>query len=220
MFSINDSPAGGASRRSWLKKLGGVLGGGFLLGNSKAVARPQPAASPQGEYTFLGEIMMVAHNLTISGWLPCDGQILQINQNSALYALLGNQFGGDGRTTFALPDMRGRVMAYRGSAAVGGKAGTETHVLQASEMPAHYHGLAVSTALGTTSLAGTTGPAVHNFLADGGAGVPQYGNINTVNTALANVSEVAGGNQGHENRQPYISIRFLIAVQGIFPSRS
>lgn len=231
MSSIIDSSAGGSSRRSWLKKLGGVLGGGFLLGKSQAAAaaRPQSVAAPQGFDPFFGEIMLVSFAFAPKGWALCNGQLLPIAQNAALFSLLGTQYGGNGTTNFALPDLRGRVLAYAANGqAQGQKGGEETHVLLAAEMPPHLHGLASSTAPGTTALSGTTGPTVHHYLADSGV-VPQYGSAATINTALANspaanppvnVSSVVGTNQPHENRQPYLCLNYVIALTGIYPSRN
>ncbi|SDY20615.1 phage tail protein [Hymenobacter psychrophilus] len=227
MSSITDSPTGGSSRRSWLKKLGGVLGGGLLLGKSPAVAAaPLDVAAPQGNQPFLSEIMMVSFNFAPKGWALCNGQLLPINQNQALFSLLGTTYGGNGQTTFALPDLRGRVIAGVGdNVTLGQKSGADSQVLLATQIPPHVHGLKASTANGTTNLAGTSGPTVHNYLADNGGGAPQYGG--NLNTALANspaaappinVSSIAGGSQAHENRQPFTCLNYVIALQGIYPS--
>lgn len=227
MSSITDLPGRGSSRRGWLKKLGAVLGGGFLLGRSQvAAAGAQRVASPQGMEPFLSEIMLISFDFPPKGWALCNGQLLPINQNQPLFALLGTTYGGNGQTNFALPDLRGRVIAHTGTdMALGQKGGEERHVLLAAELPPHVHGLKASTANGTTNLSGTSGPTVHNYLADNGGGSPQYGA--EVNTQLANsptaippvnVSSAIGGNQAHENRQPYICLNYVIALQGIFPS--
>ncbi|PJJ52879.1 phage tail protein [Hymenobacter chitinivorans] len=227
MSSINDLPAGGFSRRSWLKKLGAVLGGGVLLGKSQtATAGSLNVASPQGIESFLSEIMLVSFNFAPKGWAQCNGQLLPINQNQALFSLLGTRFGGDGRVNFALPDLRGRVIAHSGNGLiVGDKGGEVAHVLLAAELPPHVHGLKASTATGTTNLSGTSGPTVHHYLADNGGGAPQYGgNVNTqlanspTATPPVNVSSAIGGSQAHNNMQPYISLNYVICLQGIFPS--
>ncbi|UOQ55656.1 tail fiber protein [Hymenobacter cellulosivorans] len=172
--------------------------------------------------------MLVSFNFAPKGWALCNGQLLPINQNQALFALLGTQFGGDGRTTFALPDLRGRVIVQSGNGRIVGERGGEAaHVLLATEIPPHVHGLKASTATGTTNLSGTAGPTVHNYLADNGGGAPQYGV--TINTQLANspaaggspavnVSSAVGGGQAHNNMQPFITLNYVICLQGIFPS--
>ncbi|TGE14485.1 phage tail protein [Hymenobacter elongatus] len=187
----------------------------------------QSVASPQTYEPFLSEIMLVSFNFPPKGWAFCNGQLLPINQNQALFALLGTTYGGNGQTTFALPDLRGRVIAHVGQGLVlGQKGGAEAHALLASEIPSHMHGLKVSTAVGTTALSGTAGPVVHHYLADNGGGAPQYGGSS--NTVLAssttaptvNVSSSAGGSQPHENRQPFLCLNYVIALQGIFPSQN
>jgi microcystin-dependent protein len=227
MSLLTNLPAAGSSRRSWLKKLGGVLGGGFLLGKSQAAAAgPLSVASPQGNESFLSEIMLVSFNFAPKGWALCNGQTLPINQNQALFSLLGTRFGGNGQTTFALPDLRGRVIVGDGNGLIlGEKGGTDSHTLLASQIPPHMHGIKASTARGTTPLSSTSGPTVFNYVADNGGGGPQYGD--NVNAALANspaatppvnISSSVGGNQPHENRQPFITLNYVIALQGIFPS--
>lgn len=173
--------------------------------------------------------MLVSFNFAPKGWALCDGQQLPINQNQALFSLLGTRYGGNGQTTFALPDLRGRVIAGAdggdGSGLpLGERAGADSHRLLATQIPPHVHGIKASAANGTTPLSGTV-PNGHNYVADNGGGSPQYGG--NVNTALANsltaptpvnVSSVVGGSQAHENRQPYLCLNYVIALQGIFPS--
>ncbi|WBA41133.1 phage tail protein [Hymenobacter canadensis] len=232
MSSTPDSLVGDSSRRSWLKHLGGLLTGGLLLGRSRPAAAAMPeAASPEGLTPFLSEIMLVSFNFAPRGWALCNGQLLPINQNQALFSLLGTTYGGNGQTNFALPDLRGRVLAPIGSngtatMALGERGGTESHTLLASQIPPHMHGMKCSTDLGTTPLSGTSS-TVHHYLADNGGGAAQYGS--TANTELAsfttavplvNVSSSMGGGQPHENRQPYLCLNYVIALQGIFPSAS
>ncbi|WP_308217152.1 tail fiber protein [Hymenobacter sp. DG01] len=219
-------PAGGSSRRSWLKKLGGVLGGSLLLGKSQAAAGAQRVASVQGTEPFLSEIMLVSFNFAPKGWALCHGQLLPINQNQALFALLGTTYGGNGQTNFALPDLRGRVIVSAGEGlTLGQRGGEQAHTLLATEIPAHIHAMKASPATGTTPLSGASGPTVHHYLADNGGGAPQFGY--DVNTALAsssvatppvNVSSMAGGSQAHTNMQPSICLNYIISLQGIFPS--
>jgi microcystin-dependent protein len=173
---------------------------------------------------FVGEIMPIAWNYPPPGCAFCDGQVLPINQNQALYSLLGTTYGGDGRTTFALPDMRGRVPIQDGNGyTLGQRSGEEFHTLTTGEMVPHVHGFKASAALGTTPLSGSTGPQVDNYLADSGSGSAQYGydpNVALASTLspAVNVTTNAGGSQAHENRQPYLCINFVIALRGVFPS--
>lgn len=229
MSSITNLPTDGSSRRSWLKKLGAVLGGGLLLGKSQAAAAtPLGVTETAGLNSFLSEIMLVSFNFAPRGWAMCNGQLLAINQNQALFSLLGTTYGGDGRTTFALPDLRGRVLVSDGgNFSLGQRGGTQSHTLLASEMPPHVHGIKASTATGTTSLAGTAGPTAHHYVADNGGGLPQYGTVASVDAQLAsstaspvvNISSAIGGNQPHENRQPFLCLNYVICLQGIFPSQ-
>jgi microcystin-dependent protein len=226
MFSSNDLPAGGASRRGWLKKLGGLVAGGALLGKSQpAAARStQSVASVDGLDSFLSEIMLVAFNFAPKGWALCNGQLLPIAQNQPLFSLIGTSYGGDGRNNFALPDLRGRVIVGSGSGFIAGQSGgEERHVLLASELPPHAHGMKTSTAIGTTNLSGIA-PTTTHYLADNGGGSPQYNDApntvlaNSTTPALVNISSATGGGQAHENRQPYLTLNYVICLQGIFPS--
>lgn len=167
---------------------------------------------------FLAEVRIVAFNFAPRGWAFCDGQILPINQNQSLYSLLGTTYGGDGRTTFALPDLRGRTPIHVGRSdggsehRLGQKSGEETHTLSANEMPQHRHLVNA-----TNSPAANDNPANHIL-----AGAPS-------NVYAARASAVAmgeslithvGGSQAHNNMQPYLSLNFCIALQGLFPSRN
>jgi microcystin-dependent protein len=161
---------------------------------------------------FLGEIRLVAFSRVPNGWAACDGQILPINQNQALFALLGTSFGGNGQTTFALPDLRGRTPRHTGAGVVLGEmAGEAAHTLNQNEMPAHVHelparsGAAIDTVPGGSAIA--AGPR-ETFARNGSPLVPMQG------------GRVAGsgGNQPHENRQPYATLQYIIAMQGVFPS--
>lgn len=165
---------------------------------------------------FLAEVRIVGFNFAPRGWAFCDGQIMPINQNQSLYSLLGTTYGGDGRTSFALPDMRGRVPIHVGSSngtdhREGQKSGEETHTLSAGEMPNHDH------ALQATSTNANTANPVGNMLAAANNQYRDPSNLTEVNTAtIANV----GGGQAHENMQPWIAVNFCIALQGLFPSRN
>ena len=162
---------------------------------------------------FLAEIRIFGFNFAPPGWAFCDGQILPINQNQSLYSLLGTTYGGDGETSFALPDLRGRTPVHVGSGFnQGQKSGEETHTLSAHEMPQHQHVLQAS------SNAGNLPAPSGQVLANGGRDV--YGaarNMTGMSTgAIANV----GGGQAHENMQPYLALNFAIALQGLFPSEN
>lgn len=167
---------------------------------------------------FLGEIKIVAFNFAPRGWAFCDGQILPINQNQSLYSLLGTMYGGDGRTTFALPDLRGRSPIHVGAAdggtnrALGSKAGEETHTLTGAETPAHTHPLN-----GTNDLATLNTPG-GNVPARGGSNF--YGDIPPATAMDAAAVSSTGGGQGHENMMPFLVLNFVIALQGIFPPRN
>ncbi|MVN75665.1 phage tail protein [Hymenobacter sp. HMF4947] len=168
--------------------------------------------------------MLVSFNFPPKGWAFCNGQLLPINQNQALFALLGTTYGGNGQTTFALPDLRGRVPMCFGQGAgltnrdLGEKAGTETVALSTAQI-AHTHSVQASTATGTTSVAGTTGPpSVRNYLADNGGGSAQYSNA--ANVTMADALSPVGGGQSHLNIQPVLGMNFVIALQGVFPSQN
>ena len=171
---------------------------------------------------FLAEIRIVGFNFAPRRYAFCDGQILPINQNQSLYSLLGTTYGGDGRTSFALPDLRGRTPIHFGSSNGGShrqgqKAGEETHTLSAAEMPQHNHQAKVSADLGTSAnplnnLWAQVTNTVGNLYADPGAVAPS----NEMSSPLVN----AGGGQAHNNMQPYLALNFCIALSGLFPSRN
>ncbi len=160
---------------------------------------------------FLSEIRIVSFSFPPRGWALCNGQLLPINQNQALFSLLGTTFGGDGRVNFGLPNLQGRVPIHVGNGHVlGERAGTETVTLNQTQLPQHIHS-ATATAAG-----GTTATPTNNLLASYLNG---YAPTTGANTTLAPGSITSvGGSQAHENRQPYLTINFCIALQGIFPS--
>lgn len=165
---------------------------------------------------YIGEIRMVSFPFAPRGWAQCNGQAMPINQNQPLFSLLGTTFGGDGRTTFLLPDFRGRTPLEPGTQAGnvynwGQRAGEELHTLVQNELPLHSH---VPQASGAGATVGTPSG---NFWA---TGVDQYA-ASPINTPMApNAIANAGGGQGHENRSPYLVVNFIIALTGIFPSRN
>jgi len=160
---------------------------------------------------FLAEIRMMSFVFAPKGWALCNGQLLPINQNQALFSLLGTTFGGNGQTNFALPDLRGRVPIHVGAAhTLGERAGEQAHTLSISEIPTHLH------VLNGTSATGTTQDATNNLLAV----VPGRAYTDAVSlTSLspATITNV-GGSQAHLNMQPFLTLSFCIALQGIFPS--
>lgn len=166
---------------------------------------------------FLAEVRIVGFNFAPRGWAFCDGQILPINQNQSLYSLLGTTYGGDGRTSFALPDLRGRVPIHVGSSngthhQLGQKSGEETHTLSAAEMPQHTHLLE-----GTNNPPTSDQPTGHVFARAAGTIYGEFGTPQAMgNGAVANV----GGSQAHDNMQPTLVLNFCIALQGLFPSRN
>jgi microcystin-dependent protein len=162
---------------------------------------------------FMGEIKIVAFNFAPKSWAMCNGQFLPINQNQALFSLLGTMYGGNGQTTFALPDLRGRGAIHQGQGFIEGQAGGQgVHTLTISEMPTHVHPMSGVSQDGTVQI--PTGA----FLATAGA-QPYHGATNLVAMDPASITNV-GGSQPHENRQPYLVLNFVIALQGAFPSRN
>ncbi|MDH3403859.1 MAG: tail fiber protein [Acidobacteriota bacterium] len=162
---------------------------------------------------FLAEIRMVGFNFAPRGWAFCDGQILPINQNQSLYSLLGTTYGGDGRTSFALPDLRGRTPIHVGDGhSLGQKTGEETHTLSAAEIPSHQHVAQASTA------DATAGTPSGNVLARSTS--PLYAGPTGLTALNALSVSSAGGGQAHDNMMPYLALSFCIALQGLFPSRN
>jgi microcystin-dependent protein len=163
---------------------------------------------------FLSEIRMFSFAFAPKGWALCNGQLLPINQNQALFSLLGTTFGGDGRVNFALPDLRGRVPIHVGSShTLGERGGEQAHTLSIAELPTHTH-----VVMGNGSNATTADPTANFFAAPSSALGSTYGtaeNLVAMNPGmLANV----GGSQAHLNMQPFLTMSFCIALQGIFPS--
>ena len=164
---------------------------------------------------FVGEIRVVGFNFAPIGWALCNGQLLPISQNTALFSLLGTTYGGDGRTTFALPNLQGRAAMHPGQGggltprSLGESGGAETESLSLAEMPMHNHALSAASGSATT---GT--PSGANSLAAGT--VNTYGAANN----MLPMGEVVGGSQPHNNMQPYQVLNYVIALQGVFPPRS
>lgn len=160
---------------------------------------------------FLSEIRMMSFDFAPKGWALCNGQLLPINQNQALFSLLGTTFGGDGMVNFALPDLRARTPIHAGSGhTLGERGGEQAHTLSIAELPTHTHAVSAS------SSAGNTVVATNAILAATPAQI--YADANNL-TMLHSGSVVnVGGSQAHLNMQPYLTLNFCIALQGIFPS--
>lgn len=198
-------------RRSFLGRLLFFAGSATLLGWPRR-------SQAQADESYLGEIMLWGGTFAPRGWAFCNGQLLPINQNTALFSILGTTYGGDGFTNFALPDLRGRVPIHFGqgpglsSRTLGSKGGEESHTLLLTELPSHTHVARGSSATGTSAV--PTGM----FPARSAAHVPQYGS--TVDTSLAPAAIAsAGGSQPHFNLQPYLTLNYVICLAGVFPSQ-
>ncbi len=164
---------------------------------------------------FLAEVRLFGFNFAPRGWAQCDGEILPINQNQSLYSLLGTTYGGDGRTSFALPDLRGRACMHEGNShALGQKSGEENHTLLIGEIPNHTHQLQ-----GYGDAADSNQATGRRY---GQAVLPIYHALSGSKTVNMNANAVgnAGTNTGHNNMQPFITVNFCIALQGLFPSRN
>lgn len=162
---------------------------------------------------FLGEIKIISWNFPPKGWTFCNGQLLPINQNQALFSILGTTYGGDGRTNFALPNLQGRMPVHVGDGIILGERGGETaHTVNISELPAHNH----------TPVGSSTNPPT----SPGAAGLLWSANNVSSFAGSANVAMnpacvlPVGGSQPHENMSPYLVLNFIIALQGIFPSQN
>ncbi|MGB8212458.1 MAG: tail fiber protein [Anaerolineales bacterium] len=161
---------------------------------------------------FLSEIKIFSFNFAPKGWAFCDGQLMSIEQNQALFALLGTTYGGDGIRNFGLPNLQGRVPFHMGNGhTLGEQGGEAAHTLNTSEMPTHTHIVKASSA------AASTGNPVGALWADGGKSIyASSGNTSMASQAISNTS----GGQPHDNMSPYLVLNFCIALQGIFPSQN
>jgi microcystin-dependent protein len=174
----------------------------------------------------MGQIEIFAFNYAPKGWALCNGQLLPINQNQALFSLLGTMYGGDGRVNFGLPDLRSRIPISFGQNVLGSRGGEESHTLIMGEMAQHTHTLngdATSTNVANTpGAAGSTvlGTTAGAITPTGTFTVNMYSTSNPTNTMAPAVVSNNGGNQAHANIQPYLTLNFCIALQGIFPSRT
>jgi len=171
---------------------------------------------------FVDEIRIFHFNFEVKGWARCDGQLMPISQNTALFSLLGTTYGGDGKSTFALPDMQGNAPMHPGQGPglslhdLGEMAGSETVTLLQSEIPAHSHNLMASTEDGVAGSL-TQGTTLANSL-----GGKLYQTVTNANLVGMNFNDLvpAGGDQPHNNMMPYLTLFFNIALQGVFPPRT
>jgi microcystin-dependent protein len=169
---------------------------------------------------FLAEMRLISFNFAPKGWALCNGQLMQINQNQALFSLLGTTYGGDGRVTFALPDCRSRVPIGQGPqfSTLGQRGGEEFHTVIQTEMPSHLHFANASTQLANSPFIVTASPASQNIPA--AITVAPYTGASNLTTLNPSSVTNTGGSQPHENRQPYTVLNMMIALQGVFPSRN
>jgi microcystin-dependent protein len=169
---------------------------------------------------YLGEIRIFSFNFPPKDWAFCNGQILSIQQNAALFSLLGTSYGGNGQTTFALPNLQSRVPIHMGQGSglsgytLGQIGGVEAVTVDSSQMPAHTHIASASSATANTTTASG------NLLGDVASPATVYGPPGALTTLASGSIGTAGNSQPHENRQPYLALNFCIALFGIFPSRS
>ena len=159
---------------------------------------------------FIGEVKMVTFNFAPKGWAFCNGQLLPINQNQALFSILGTTYGGNGQTTFALPNLQGRVPLHMGNGFTEGQVGGADSVTLTSNQAGHGHGV-------SATATATTNTAAGNFPATAGSNIYGTSPDTTMNAAVVGQ---AGGSQPHSNLQPYLVVNFVIALTGIFPSRN
>jgi microcystin-dependent protein len=170
---------------------------------------------------FVAEIRIFPFNFAPKGWAWCDGQLLPISQNTALFSLLGTTYGGDGKSNFALPDLQGRAPMHPGQGPglslhdLGETGGSEIVSLLESEMPSHSHGL-----MSTASFAGSANDPTGNVLAKAAAGLNAYTPPAALVAMSDNAIAPAGGDQPHNNMQPYLTLYFNIALQGVYPPRT
>ena len=167
---------------------------------------------------FLSEIRIFSFNFPPKGWAFCNGQFLPINQNQALFALLGTTYGGNGQTTFALPNLQGRSQLHFDNFTLGQAGGEVAHTITMSEMPQHLHTLSNNLALGGNAVNATQGAAAGKVWANNGKANWSTSAPNAAMhpSAVGNV----GGSQPHNNMMPYLVLNFCIALQGIFPSQN
>lgn len=174
---------------------------------------------------FIGEIRMFGGNFPPRGWAFCDGSLLSIAQNEALFVLLGTIYGGDGQTTFALPDLRGRVPLHQGTLAgnnyvMGQRAGVESVTLTAAQLPPHSHSASASTAPPPATGSGIQLDGATPYVPAAPAKPRFYAPAGSATVAMSGQAiQPSGGNQPHNNMAPFLALSFIIALEGIFPTQ-
>ena len=164
---------------------------------------------------FLSEIRIMSFGFAPQGWATCDGQLLPINQNQGLFSLLGTTYGGDGRVNFGLPDLRARTPIHVGSShTLGERGGEQAHTLSISELPTHTH------SANAANVTATAGNPSNTRMISQSAGANLYAGAANLQAMAPNAITSVGGSQAHENLQPYLTLTFCIALQGIFPSQN
>lgn len=208
-------PATPLARRDFFGRALAALGGA----SASRVAGAAPAEAALQQIEYIGEIRLFAGNFAPVGWEFCAGQLLPIAENEPLFTLIGTTYGGDGETTFALPDLRGRAPIHYGQGpglsnyAIGESGGGEEVTLTVNQIPVHNHGAGASSGNGTSDDPAGRVPARN------AAGVPQYG-ASPDNSLAAGALLPAGGSQPHNNMQPYLGINYIISLYGVWPSPS
>ncbi|WP_326981176.1 tail fiber protein [Chryseobacterium sp. MYb264] len=188
----------------------------MLLGVTTTSALKAQATEP-----FLGQIAFVPYNFVPKNWAACNGQLLPIVQNTALFSLLGTTYGGNGTTTFALPDMRGRVLVHEGQApggpttyTMGQAGGSESVTLTVTQMPAHSHTVNAVTTEGNQNIPTNSLPADTKLLDK------EYSDATANTTMKSTMISPTGGNQAHENRPPFLTLKCIISLTGVYPSQN
>lgn len=202
---------GTLERRDFLGRALAALSGVWL---ARGLASRKADAAPMQDLPYVGEIRMFAGNFAPVGWAFCNGSLLPISENETLFQIIGTTYGGDGQTTFALPDLRSRAPVHVGTSWVLGQSGgVENVTLTANQIPAHGHPAAAY------SLPGDASDPAGRVPARNAAGTPHYdGAIDTM--LAAGALQGAGGSQPHTNMQPYVGINFIISLFGVFPAQA
>lgn len=225
----SESAEANPSRRGFFGKLAAALGGaglvGSLFGGDTARAESREARlGPTGNHYF-GEIITVGFNYTPRGWAFCDGQLLPIAQNSALFALLGTDYGGDGRTTVGLPDLRGRVPIHSGQGdglsprSMGDEGGQEQVALDSDHIPSHSHNPSLSVSTDDADATAPDGNTLGVQPSSRGT-VPLYNDTGNRDGSISVDSSPVGGGRSHDNMPPFQTVNYIIALEGNFPPRN
>jgi microcystin-dependent protein len=197
-------------RRNFLARLFAAVAAGTWLGRA---SRADAATTLDDGQPYLGEIRMFAGDFEPYGWRFCDGQLLQIAENDALFALIGTTYGGDGQVTFALPDLRGRVPVHPFAIQLGETRGQESVTVTPAQVPAHSHDLRGTSGPGITSDPSGAVPAKNSL------GAPHY-SLGGDTTLAPGTLDPAGGSQPHNNMMPSLGVHFIISVFGVFPQQT